>query len=534
ETQIVARGLASCDTIDTDAAGVLKCGSDSTGAGGGITLIQENDSDTVTAATVIDFLGSDFTVTPTGSEGDIAIDYTNSGITRRSQNEIVTGAWQFMDVILNGSDLNIGNGITATSTFSGGYGLLGLGSTSPYGQFSIEATAIAGSNTPIFVIGDQGSSSPLLYVSGRSNDSPLIGIGTDTPSVALEIGGSVVIGTNLSIVGNLDIQGTCTGCGLGGSGTANQIAKFSNSTTLADSQLTDDGTNVGIGATSPAYKLQIQGTAFVQSSLDIGGSTNQGRINIGNGIFATSTFAGEYGKLGLGTTSPFAQFAIEATAIAGSNTPIFVIGDTGSSSSLFVVSGINGDVGIGTNSPGSKLDVGGFANIKGNLNIAATSTATSFNATGTISVGSSSPDSTLAVVGLSTFGGDVNVTGNEDVQGTLTVDTINHSGAGSTTFSGAVIVSGQLNAANLYVSNVGTTSFEGGINVKSVGGITSNSGLVVTSGSVILPTDSIQDAAIVDALTISGGTINSTTIGATASSTGNFTTLLSDTFAQTD
>ncbi|MEK7640971.1 MAG: hypothetical protein AAB389_03165, partial [Patescibacteria group bacterium] len=114
------------------------------------------------------------------------------------------------------------------------------------------------------------------------------------------------------------------------------------------------------------------------------------------------------------------------------------------------------------------------------------------------------------------------------------VDTINHSGAGSTTFSGAVIVSGQLNAADLYVSNTGTTSFEGGINVKAIGGITSNSGLNIVSGSVLLPSGSVQDSAVVDALTISGGTINNTTIGVTASSTGNFTTLISDIFNQTD
>ncbi|MEK7641251.1 MAG: hypothetical protein AAB389_04640, partial [Patescibacteria group bacterium] len=361
DTQIVARGLIGCDSIDSDANGVLKCGSDSTGAGGSIATIQENDVDAVTSATVIDFLGTDFIVGASGSEGDISLDYYNSGITRKSVAENILSNWNFVDLFVTGSDINIGNGISATSTLSGGYGLLGLG-----------------------------------------------------------------------------------------------------------------------------------------------------------------------------TTSPFAQFAIEATAIAGSNTPIFVIGDTGSSSSLFVVSGVDGSIGIGTNTPGTKLDVGGFANIKGNLNISATSTATSFNATGTLAVGSSSPDSTFAVVGLSTFGGDVNVTGSEDIQGTLTVDTINHSGAGSTTFSGGVIVSGQLNASNLYVSNTGTTSFEGGIVVKANGGLVSDSGLTIRSGSVILPTGSIQDAAIVDALTISGGTINSTTIGATASSTGNFTTLISDTFAQTD
>ena len=117
------------------------------------------------------------------------------GITRRTQNEIIAGNWQFGDLVLNTSDLSIGNGLSATSTLSGGYGLLGLASTSPYGQFVIEATSLVGSNTPIFAIGDSGTSSPLFYVSGRSTDgAPLIGIGTFTPGAALEGGGSVVVG----------------------------------------------------------------------------------------------------------------------------------------------------------------------------------------------------------------------------------------------------------------------------------------------------------------------------------------------------
>ncbi|MEK7654620.1 MAG: hypothetical protein AAB345_05140, partial [Patescibacteria group bacterium] len=206
DTQIVAKNLVSCDTIDTDASGVLKCGSDNTGAGGGISTIQENDSDVVTSATVIDFLGADFIVTaPGGAEGDIAIDYTNSGITRRSVAENILANWNFLDVFVTGSDLNIGNGLAATSTLSGGYGKLGFGTTSPFAQIAIEADNTdlygAGSNTPIFVIGDSGTSSSLFVVSGVTG---YIGIGTNTPGTKLDVGGFA------NIKGNLNIAATST------------------------------------------------------------------------------------------------------------------------------------------------------------------------------------------------------------------------------------------------------------------------------------------------------------------------------------
>lgn len=53
---------------------------------------------------------------------------------------------------------------------------------------------------------------------------------------------------------------------IGGSGTTNYIPKWSNSTTLTSSIIFDNGTNVGIGTTSPTAKLQVLDSFTVSAS----------------------------------------------------------------------------------------------------------------------------------------------------------------------------------------------------------------------------------------------------------------------------
>ena len=44
---------------------------------------------------------------------------------------------------------------------------------------------------------------------------------------------------------------------IGGSGTTNRVAKFTGATTIGNSQITDNGTSVGINQTSPIYQLHV-------------------------------------------------------------------------------------------------------------------------------------------------------------------------------------------------------------------------------------------------------------------------------------
>jgi len=53
----------------------------------------------------------------------------------------------------------------------------------------------------------------------------------------------------------------------GGSGTANYIPKYSAETTLTNSLVFDNGTNIGIGTTSPSQKLHIAGNQLLDGNL---------------------------------------------------------------------------------------------------------------------------------------------------------------------------------------------------------------------------------------------------------------------------
>jgi hypothetical protein len=205
------------------------------------------------------------------------------------------------------------------------------------------------------------------------------------------------------------------------SGTTNYVSKFTGTTTLGNSQLFDNGTNVGIGTSSPAYKLDIVGFANSTSGFRVTDGTIDNRIswssgNVGffgtvsNHPIAFNTNLSERmritstGNVGIGTSSPNAALDIIKTSNAAglnvqqngnigeaaaymygqyyglslgvnsttssyyafsvrSGVSTATPGFTGGNSLFYV--GADGNVGIGDAAPSDKLVVNGRARING-------------------------------------------------------------------------------------------------------------------------------------------------------------------------
>jgi hypothetical protein len=130
-----------------------------------------------------------------------------------------------------------------------------------------------------------------------------------------------------------------SGTGISGSGTTNFISKFTGASAIGDSQIFDDGTNVGINNNTPTAKLDIKGIDALSSNfaLKISNSTPTTLFSIrndglfifngiidgassGNNNFEYKTITGStrsayYGATGLETFFDFYTNAVKNTSI---------------------------------------------------------------------------------------------------------------------------------------------------------------------------------------------------------------------------
>ncbi|MBL7813922.1 MAG: tail fiber domain-containing protein [Saprospiraceae bacterium] len=134
-----------------------------------------------------------------------------------------------------------------------------------------------------------------------------IGIGTTTPSVKLDVNGTVkstnlqmTTGAAANYVLKSDVNGNASWVSMTtletdpkiGSLTSNYLSKW-NGSTLSNTQVFDDGTNIGIGTTTPSVKLDVNGTvkaSQLQMSTDaVYGYVLRSDAN-GNGYWSNPNF----------------------------------------------------------------------------------------------------------------------------------------------------------------------------------------------------------------------------------------------------
>ena len=194
----------------------------------------------------------------------------------------------------------LGTGILSdTGTVSG------VSSTTPWGQFSIDAAqGTVGTGTPIFVIGDTGTSSPFLYVSGVAGQ---IGIGTTSPSARFALQGDELI-SGTSNVASLTATGTVT--------TANLLASASSSLQNFTFLFA-----TGTAATTTYFYADRQLTVGGGAELDITSSSSVRALTIGTKD-APATLGGNSSNV---TLKVGAAANGDSTPIAGGTSGILTI-----------------------------------------------------------------------------------------------------------------------------------------------------------------------------------------------------------------
>ena len=130
------------------------------------------------------------------------------------------------------------------------------------------ADAGADSQLRLFTTTTGGNPTERMRITSSGN----VGIGTTSPSEKLDVNGNVKAtgfktpsGTSSQYLMADGSVSTLTNP-ITGTGTANYLPKFTSSGTIGNSLIYDNGTNVGIGTTSPSQKLSVDGNITLHGS----------------------------------------------------------------------------------------------------------------------------------------------------------------------------------------------------------------------------------------------------------------------------
>lgn len=212
--------------------------------------------------------------------------------------------------------------------------------------------------------GTKGSNGQVLVTSGSTatwssqiGNAVNIGVGSPTPGQKLDVIGTVratrFVGDGSGLTG---IGGSISGL------TTNKLSKATSSTTIGDSQILDNGTNVGIGTVVPSGVLDVNGTILSQTTT--GGSAfyeknyqNSTNPSVGD-LLGTFGFASSNTSSAIFGTGDTITGVVDNTSGTRINSALlFNTSDGTNLVERMRITSTNGNVGIGTTRVTEPLDL---------------------------------------------------------------------------------------------------------------------------------------------------------------------------------
>ncbi|MES2286989.1 MAG: tail fiber domain-containing protein [Bacteroidota bacterium] len=252
---------------------------------------------------------------------------------------------------LVGSTIDLRHSDASSDLFITTAGNTGLGTTTPGAKLEVAGQVKITGGTPgagkVLTSDATGLATWVTPGAGTvtsvTGTAPIVSSGGTTPAISITQSGTAANGYLSSTDWNTFNNKA------GGSGTLNYIPKWTpNGTTLGNSQIFDNGTNVGIGTAAPAYKLEVYG-ATASYPAKVGGPDGYlifGPANTSWSHFVTDRPRFYFNTGGTFDTGNIGSYDEDLSLQTSGTTRISVLNS-------------NGNVGIGTTAPVGKLHIAG-------------------------------------------------------------------------------------------------------------------------------------------------------------------------------